>query len=255
VSNWRPTYLRHISLASDIFILRQNKCKGGGGRRRALQENSGHRRLLEEHPQEMRQRALQDISSYYWRWNANRFQVNAAVKWSVYSSEQIRSAATQVESFARMAEIQAKPEVAALMSEKAMLMNEKALLLTEKAQLLAEREYMMGQREGLLENIAADNAVEESLKETEATVVDLKSQLQEKEKTEAELEQTAADKAIFEKQVRLYQQEWDYAIEMLGIVNDEIKAVGKMEDDLNKAVRWFSKNYGCELGVVVERLE
>lgn len=41
---------------------------------------------------------------------------------------------------------------------------------------------------------------------------------------------------------------------MVGVTYEEIKSVGKLEHDLNKVVGWFTKNYGCQLGVVVEKL-
>lgn len=50
------------------------------------------------------------------------------------------------------------------------------------------------------------------------------------------------------------ESQWTKAMQVVGVTEEEIKSVGKLEHDLNKVVGWFTKHYGCQLGVVVEKL-
>jgi len=175
---------------------------------------------------------------------------------SLQTAEQLKTAAKQVESNAKVAKSQGKNQVASLLIEKAELMSDKATLMSDKAKLLDQQDFMTKQRDSLLqqENSKLDGAVQASLMETQTKVIDLKKQLQEKKQAESLLKQAMADKEMYEKLTTKYEKEWANAIKMLVKLQNEIKAVGRMEDDLNKVVGWFSRHYGCELGVQVNRL-
>jgi len=59
---------------------------------------------------------------------------------------------------------------------------------------------------------------------------------------------------LLQEKVRKYEKEWKNAVRSLGVAEEELKAVGKMELHLDDVVKWFSRAYGCVLGVVVEKL-
>lgn len=52
----------------------------------------------------------------------------------------------------------------------------------------------------------------------------------------------------------ILERRWQKAMINTGVTDEQVKLVGKLEHDLNKAVGWFTRHYKCQLGVVVNKI-
>ena len=137
-------------------------------------------------------------------------------------------------------------------------LEKKSKLLLEVAELNQAKAYEAEQREKLLSSGGTANAIMLELaavmddKEYYKELLDMKKKEEELVKRQAEQDEKIRKKNV--ENLLKYEKVWMKAIDKVGVTENEMKAVGKVENALNKVVKWFSNKYGCEMGITVDRL-
>lgn len=237
----------------------KNRCKGNSGknkRRRQLVEElvagtsstttSVRRRLSSsssEQPTDMLSRKL----GFDW-------DREDSIPKALEKAEKLRAFAKELRGLALDHQLAGESEMEAALVEEASLLEDTAALLVEKAQLVGERNYLQQQQANLVAGSGVNSTVSELLDSIELDILKIKDEMTKKQREMKDLQAERKASGKYDKKRVEYESVWQKAIEALGITEHELKCVGKVEQALNRVVKWFSLKYGCELGVVVVRM-
>lgn len=167
---------------------------------------------------------------------------------------ELKLAAGEIRDGALQHKVEGDLELADVMLEKAAVLEETAELRVQKAQLVGERNDLRLQQVAMVEEIDGGRKLAKKLLKIEKDVLKIMGEMTLMGHDMKELKEAAKESEKFMKQRLKYEKVWQKAIDALGVTEDELKSVGKVEQALNRVVKWFTNSYGCELGVVITRL-
>lgn len=265
-----PTCRRRIKWKRCI----KNLCKASNRRRRQRQLSSSTaavetpetsrnlrgRRLSEVGEQERKEHAPIDLSAHHSPDNTRHrmlkydWDKEEAVPDALEDSEYWRNLAQTIRFIASEHLRKEEVDVASVLNEKAQVLEDMAALLSEKATQLMDKYFLHDKANQIIDHSGVEDSVKRDINSEEKEVMLTKVEIKARKEHMKELKKIYKEAEKYSKQMEKYEKVWMKAMEVLSVTTDDLKAIGKMEHALNQVVRWFSKSYGAELGIEVERL-